>query len=245
MGMKCWDADVALGAGASVTLGRVLFPPALPFAAGEGGGAVSSSACMARSLGERAVHNQMPSKPPLSVALAGRPSAALLRLRLSLGRGERRLLAEADALGRPPACKGRPPAIRRPAPMRPSARRRRRAHASRRPLCSRSPGSGRHRRQAPVRSLSARTGQERLASHALGPPSLNPYAGKCTCFVLSREEGGEAFLQSHQLRHMVENFLNTSASRAAENLAPGASMLIVSPLSAMSTASRLPGTLAS
>ena len=49
----------------------------------------------------------------------------------------------------------------------------------------------------------------------------------------------------HQLRHMAENFLNTVASRGAKIFAPGASMLIVSPLSAMSIASRLPGTLAS
>jgi hypothetical protein len=44
---------------------------------------------------------------------------------------------------------------------------------------------------------------------------------------------------------MSENFLNTLSSRGAANLAPGASMLILSALSAISTAGRLPEKLAS
>ena len=173
--------------------------PVLFAASGRGGvNGVSSRAGMARSLGERPVHKQMPRRPPVAKRRAGLAEARPLtrreparHARPCLTRQEPGstfiatgswLWAEIAPIAcrsrcaeHPPACRGRRPATRRFAPARLVGTQARQARASRRRLCSRTlAATGIVVRRVGRRSAwrSARTGQELWIGHAWPTPSL-------------------------------------------------------------------------
>jgi hypothetical protein len=169
----------------------------------------------------------------------------LLGQRLGLGQAERRLLAEADALcvfllarrsrRRATDLRKRRPGHASPVGAAPAGATLAAAALAKAGIVGKG-GRDRDQREQDKNGWNCTHGKNSL---------LNPHDRQCTRFVLLWKRLFGGLRSRHQLRHMAENFLKILPSRGAEILAPGASMLMRSPLSAMSSASRVPGTLAS